>query len=232
MRIHSAATTVSSWTGEFRYTPSVFVQPESVEDIVQVVKDRETFPSPVRAVGSNHSTVPVGDPDGGTLVDMRGMNRILNIDEHSVRVEAGALYIDVAKELERRNLQLPQNPIIGNLTVGAAASTGTKDAALPDEFGQLSSYAHAMTLVDASGKVIEVNEDDDPELMQVLRSSYGALGIIVDVTFRVKPLQLIEVTHREVPFSELRTAIPALLEEDASQLLFIYPFIDSMTVET
>jgi FAD/FMN-containing dehydrogenase len=47
---------VHNWFGSIVSFPSVVVQPESVEDIIAILKDLEKYPSPVRAVGSNHST--------------------------------------------------------------------------------------------------------------------------------------------------------------------------------
>lgn len=84
--------------------PQVIVDANTVEDIVHVLKDSAQFPSPVCAVGSNHSTFPCGVADGGTLLRMK-MNRILNIGPDTLTVEAGALHIDLAKELEGRKLQ-------------------------------------------------------------------------------------------------------------------------------
>ena len=122
---------ISGWTGSFTFEPSVVVQPRSVEEIAIILTDMDHYPSPVRAVGSNHSVVPCAGPDYGTLVDMTKINRIIEIGPDYVRAEAGALYIDVAKELERHNLQFFVNTEIGNLTMGAAACTGTKDASMP-----------------------------------------------------------------------------------------------------
>lgn len=135
---------VHNWFGSITSSPHVVVQPESVEDIIAIMKDSETYPSPVRAVGSNHSTTPCGVADNGTLVDMRKMNRIIEIRSDSVTAEAGALYIDVNLELQKHNLQFNVNLELGNLTIGSAACGGTKDASMPGEFGQVCSYASAI----------------------------------------------------------------------------------------
>jgi FAD/FMN-containing dehydrogenase len=96
---------VQNWFGNITSSPQVVVEPRNVQDLIAVMKDPEAYPSPVRAVGSNHSTTACGVADDGTLVVMRQMNRILNIGPDTVTAEAGALYIDVAKELQTHNLQ-------------------------------------------------------------------------------------------------------------------------------
>jgi len=135
---------VRNWFGSIVSFPSVVTDANDVLDIIGIVQDRKKYPGPVRAVGSNHSTTPCGVADNGTVVVMRNMNRILNIGPDTVTAEAGALYIDVAKELQKHNLQFYVNVEIGNLTIGSAACGGTKDASMPGEFGQACSYACAI----------------------------------------------------------------------------------------
>src|SRR5215210_4946080 len=109
---------VRNWFGSIVSFPSVVTEPKNIQDIIAIVQDTEKYPSPIRAVGSNHSTTPCGVAGNGTVVVMRKMNRILNIGTDTVTAEAGALYIDVAKELQKHNLQFFVNVEIGNLTIG------------------------------------------------------------------------------------------------------------------
>ena len=111
-----------------------------MDDIIKILKNPDQYPSPVRAVGSNHSTAPVGVADGGTLIKMSKMNSILDIGTDTVTVQAGAIAIDVAHELQKHGLQFYVNTEIGSLSVGSAACAGTKDASMPGEYGQVGSY--------------------------------------------------------------------------------------------
>lgn len=43
--------------------------------------------------------------DGGTVVVMKKLNRILDIGEDPVTAEAGALYIDIAVALEKQGIR-------------------------------------------------------------------------------------------------------------------------------
>ena len=114
---------VTNWFGNLVSHPKVIVDANTVDDIIGVLKDGSRYPAPVRAVGSNHSTTPCGVAEGGTLIRMK-MNRILEIGADTMRVEAGARHIDMARELEKRNLQFYVNTEIGSLTAGSAACAG------------------------------------------------------------------------------------------------------------
>ena len=65
-----AGITITNWFGDLVSHPQVVVEASSVDDIVKILKDPDHYPSPVRAVGSNHSTAPVGVAEGGTLIKM------------------------------------------------------------------------------------------------------------------------------------------------------------------
>jgi len=220
-----------NWGEDLVWHPLAIVDAHSVADVVAIVNDGERYPSPVRALGSRHSTTPAGEANGGTNVHMRGMGRILEIGEDTVRAEAGALYIDVAKELQKRNLQFHVNVELGNLTIGSAACCATKEASLPGEYAQVSSYCVAMTLVTANGSVLEISEESDPELMQAARSSYGMLGIVVEATFRVRPLQAMKVEHRVFTLDEFVEALPRLAEEQQSIMLYLFLHVDRVVTE-
>jgi FAD/FMN-containing dehydrogenase len=97
------------WFGNIASSPKVVVEPRNVQELSVIMRDSEAYPSPVRAVGSNHSTTPCGVADNGTLVVMPHMNRILSIGPDTVTAEAGALSIEVAKELQKHSLQFYVN---------------------------------------------------------------------------------------------------------------------------
>ncbi|HLH74125.1 MAG TPA: FAD-binding oxidoreductase, partial [Chloroflexota bacterium] len=221
---------VRNWFGSIVSSPAVVVYPRNADEIVEIMRDHERFPGPVRAVGSNHSTTACGVAEGGTLVVMRNLNRVLDISPDSVTAEAGALYIDVAKQLQRYGLQFYVNVELGNLSIGSAACGGTKDASMPGEFGQVCSYATRIKMITSAGEKIEIGEDQ-PELLQVARSSYGLFGIIYEVTFKVQPLQAMQLYHQTFSLDEFARRLPELKARGESIMLYINPFIDSITVE-
>ena len=67
---------LKNWEGSLVWRPRVIAYPESVEDLISIVKDGETYPSPVRALDSVHSTTRCTVSEGGTAVSMGRMNRI------------------------------------------------------------------------------------------------------------------------------------------------------------
>src|SRR5215831_18523011 len=65
--------TVTNYDGSIIARPQQLVYAESVEQIQSVLRNTRDFPSPVRAVGSNHSVTPCASSDG-TMINMLRMN--------------------------------------------------------------------------------------------------------------------------------------------------------------
>jgi FAD/FMN-containing dehydrogenase len=220
---------IRNWFGDLISHPKVIVEAHSVDDIVAVMKDPGKYPSPVRAVGANHSTAPCGAADGGTLIQIK-MNRILRIGGESLIVEAGARHIDIARELQRHNLQFYINTEIGSLSAGSAACAGTKDASFPGEYGQVGSYVIGVKMVLPNGSLLEVTEDE-PELMQKVRSSYGTFGVVYEVTYRIRPLSPMAVYHETYSLEDFVAKLDELKARGESMMYYIFPFADRITIE-
>jgi len=222
---------VSNWFGDIQSEPRVLVKPTTVDEIVAVLQNPGKYPSPVRPVGSNHSVTRCTVADGGTQIDMTGLNRILQIGEDTVSAQAGALYIDVAKELDKHHLQFYVNIELGNLTIGSGACCGTKDGSFPGQFGQVNAYVTSMKLITPAGELMEVSEATNPELMQALRSSYGLMGIVYEATLRVRPVRPLIVENVTYSVDAFVKALPALRQRGDAMMFYLNPFVDSITVE-
>ena len=222
--------TVTNWFGNITSHPAVVVEATSVDDIVAVVRNPDRYPAPVRAVGSNHSTSPCGTADGGTLIKMSKMNAILEITDETVTAQGGAIYIDIAQELQKRRMQFYVNTEIGSLSVGSAACCGTKDASMPGEFGQVNSYITHIKMVLPSGDLLEVSEEQ-PELMQMVRSSYGTFGIVYEATFRIRQVLPLAVHHETFSLEDFTARLPELRQRGESMMFYIFPFDNLITVE-
>src|SRR5215813_6899469 len=203
------AETVTNWFGNITSHPAVIVDAASTDDIIAVLKNPQKYPSPVRAVGSNHSTSACGTADGGTLIRMAKMSSIVEITADTVTVQGGAIYIDVAKELEKKGLQFYVNTEIGSLSVGSAACCGTKDASMPGELGQVNSYVTRIKMVLPSGDLLVV-DDSQTDLMQKVRSSYGTFGIVYEATFRIRKIVPMAVRHETYSLQEFTAKLPQL----------------------
>lgn len=198
------STQVINYDGSIKANPQQYVTAKSVQDIQNVVRDTATYPSPVRAMGSYHSLTPCASSDG-TMIDMKGMNQVVSIDATNLTftAQAGMQIIDANHALRAQGLQFMLNIEIGNMTVGAGACCHSKDGLDGIEFGQVSSYVTAMKWVAPDGSLAEASDATNPDLMRLMRTSYGLCGIIYEVTFRIKPIEALHFTYLPVSVDDL-----------------------------
>jgi FAD/FMN-containing dehydrogenase len=205
---------IVNYDGSISCSPRQVVYPETAEEIQVVMRDLARYPGPVRAMGSYHSLTPCASSDG-TILNMSRMNRVLDIDEsnRTIAAQAGLQFIEASKALRARDLQFMTNIEIGNMTLGAAACCQTKDALDGIEFGQVNSYVTRIKWVTPAGELAEASSDGSPDLLRMVRSSYGLCGVVYEVTFRVKPIEALHFTYLPRPVDELtREEVDHLLD--------------------
>jgi len=222
---------INNWFGDLGSTPAKIVAVSNAAEIAAIIKDTANYPSPVRAVGSGHSCTECAEAEGGTILLMRGMAAIKEITEDTLRVEAGAIHLDMARALEAVGKQFYVNTEIGQLTAGSAACCGTKDASMPGEFGMVGSYVSGVRMIMADGTDQAFDDASDPAMMQLIRSSYGTFGIIHEVTFRIRPLRHVKVYHETFSIGDFVRRLSELWQRNESMMYYIFPFEDRITVE-
>jgi hypothetical protein len=136
----------------------------------------------------------------------------------------------MADELAKHKLQFYVNTEIGGLSAGSAACAGTKDSSFPGEYGQVGSYVTGAKMVLASGDLLEIT-DQQPDLMQKFRSSYGTFGIVYEVTYRIRPMLPMAVHHKTFHLAEFIQTLPELKKLSYAMMYYIFPFEDLITVE-
>lgn len=228
---------MANWKGSIHYNACRVVRAECLEDIQKAVRDA-SYPSPVRAKGSHHSTTECIAAEMGTVIDVTALDAVeIDVARKTVTVDAGALLIRVSEQLEAHGLQFYVNIELGNLTVGSGACCATKESSIFScdknefEFGQVSSYAIAFEIVQPDGSILVVDEQRQPELLPYLRSSYGLLGIVYKVTYRVKPRRTLQVKHESYGVREFAAQVASLPGQQRSSMLYLFPHLGKVVVE-
>ena len=159
-------------------------------------------------MGSNHSLTPCA-ASTGTIVSMDGFTKIVKIDEakKTLTAQAGLQLVDAAAALRKKGLQFMLNIEIGNITLGSAACCQTKDSLDGVELGQVNSYVTGIKWVSPSGELMEASEAKNPELLPYIRASYGLAGIVYEVTFTLKPLEIINFNYDVQDVKNLKDSI-------------------------
>ena len=98
---------VQNWFGDLVSHPKAVVEAKSETGIARILRDTAKYPSPVRGVGSNHSTSACGVAQGGTVI-IPGRGRVSDVGD--VANYRNMVYIvrDRIKDLKMKGRTLQQ----------------------------------------------------------------------------------------------------------------------------
>lgn len=97
-------------------------------------------------------------------------------------------------------------------TIGGAISTGTHGSSMT--WGSLSSQMRGIKVILANGTLFELNNpNENLHLWKALGVSVGRLGVITEVTLRIKPQQAVKRKLTELSFQEFAQQIKTVEDQ-------------------
>lgn len=176
--------------------PWAVARPKTAAEVSQILllANRERFPVVPRGAGSGMSggSVPI---EGGLVLSMERMNRILEIDEEDfiAVVEPGVVTGEFQKAVEERGLFYPPDPasrqfctLGGNVAECAGGLRAVK-------YGVTKDYVTGLEVVLPTGEIIRtgartVKSVAGYDLTKLIVGSEGTLGVVTNITVRLLPL--------------------------------------------
>jgi FAD/FMN-containing dehydrogenase len=206
------------------------LQPKGAEDIPGILAKPKTYPTPIRVVGADYSQTRCVGGDGGTTLDTATLDKILEIREDSVRAQAGVRVGTLVRALAEHGLELPLTPEIGNISLGAVAVTTLPQPSDTVGLAQMSSCVKELKMITPQGKFLTVTEANR-DLMRVLRSSFGLLGVVHEVVLRVRPMTAVKIDYQVMSLKEFAARFSHMVGAPGALRLHMSPFNDRITVE-
>jgi FAD/FMN-containing dehydrogenase len=210
--------------------PRLVMRAKRVEELPAILEKTKTYPGPVRIVGADYSQTRCVGGDGGTTVDTSALDKILDFGETTVRAQAGVRVGTLVQALAERGQELPLTPEMGHISVGAMAVTTCPQPSYEAGVAQLSSLVTELKLITPQGKQITVAERDR-DLMRVLRSSFGLLGVVHEVVLRVQPMTPVKIDYLMLTLKEFSARFSGIVSAPGALRLHISPFNDRIIVE-
>ena len=196
-----------------RRAPDVLVKAKSTAEVAEVMKFARRHRIPLTPRGQGTGLVGGAVPlSGGILLDLSGMNRILELDpvNLTVTVEPGVLLMELAKYTEDAGFLYPPDPGEKTATIGGNISTNAGGMRAV-KYGVTRDYVRSLEVVLPDGRIIEVGgkvakNSSGYAIKDLFIGSEGTLGIVTRATLRLLPLPKCK-TSLLVPFPDLVKAI-------------------------
>jgi FAD binding domain/D-arabinono-1,4-lactone oxidase len=210
--------------------PAQHVEVTTPSEIHQVLMDWKRYPAPVRPIGSGSSTTRCITANGGTQLDLSGMNRVLKIEEDRVTVQPGISLPDLAEVLSEEGLELVGGFDLASRTVGGAVCAAGLEASLAGDVGQFAAHVLQLKALAPNGKRFVVS-DRTKSLLALMRLSYGLLGVVYEVTLRVRAVQGFAVQTARTSFRDFGKLGAKLGAASSGVKLYLLPFRDRIYFE-
>jgi len=227
----------TDWDKRQTCTPSNGVhQPNSVDEIVQIVQVAAFTQSQLKVVGSGHSFSPItltddGRQNGSIMLNLDRLDTILRLpapSNLSVVVEAGIRVHDLNAALLQAGYALKNTGAIAIQSVAGATQTGTHGTG--SQLGSMSSQLSSMDLILANGTIVTASLDMNPNLFRAARVGLGALGIVVRVTVQVVPMFKLKRVAMPYPLDLLMQDLPRLNQQYDRLQWYWTPYTNNATL--
>lgn len=204
--------------GFLRSSPEIVVKAMSTEEVSKVMAYANAELIPVTPRGAGTGLVGAAVPaHGGIVLDLSGMNRILELDKDNltVTVEPGVLLMTLAAFTEENDFLYPPDPGEKTATIGGNISTNAGGMRAV-KYGVTRDFVRELEVVLADGSVITlggkvVKNSSGLALREMIVGGEGTLGVVTRATLKLLPLPKVSVSLL-VPFPALKNAIDAVPE--------------------
>lgn len=185
--------------------PTFVVLPGSTEDVQAVVKIANKFKIPVipRTTGVNVAGLCIPSSEGGLLIDLKRMDRIIDIDERNMTatIEPGVLMAQLQAEAYKRELKIIVPSAPGSVSVMAnyIGTRGTSIASV--KYGVGDNHIVGLEWILPDGNLLELGScvyqngwqtgctgnSPGPDLLGLFLEASGGLGICTKAKVKLYP---------------------------------------------
>ena len=195
--------------------PDVIVHPGSPEEISRVLQIANVYRMPVVPWGGGSGTQGGAAPIyGGILLDVKRLDKILEIDEVSltVRAQAGIVGTELEWALNEKGLTLPHYPASANAATLGGYLAARGSGVISTKYGKAEDLVLSIEAVMPDGTIIRTppvrSHASGPGLLNFLVGSEGTLGVITEATMQIEHLPETRL-FRAVLFDDLSEALEA-----------------------
>jgi len=227
-------------TGQYRVkrvvepevTGPVTREPTDLNQLRKLLAPDSRTPLPIRIQGAGSACTDCNTTDIGTTIKMTGIDRIINVDSynHTVTAQAGVLVGDLVTELAEYGLELVGGYDLAGRTIGGAICAPCFGPSIGGHSAYFASNVIGMKIIRGDGELLRLNANQK-NLLGAFRTSFGVLGVIYEVTMRVRPIRTFTASHRRVTIDKFATVVDALASADVGFKFYLMPYRDRVYLD-
>jgi len=209
-----------NWSGIESCQPRQWPVPASLDELAGLLK---AAPGPLRCVGAGHSFTGLV-PTSGTLLSIDRLSGLLHHDAPAgiATFGAGTRIAQATRLLDDAGLALMNQPDIDMQSFAGAMATATHGTG--QRYGAMHSELLGLKLMTPAGDLLDCSPTQRPELFNAAQVSLGALGVVTEVTLKVRPRHFLRRHVWLAPNEELFAQAESLAAKHLHFELYLLPF--------
>jgi decaprenylphospho-beta-D-ribofuranose 2-oxidase len=220
---------VTDWGRLRMATVANTARPSDEDELRELVRYAAEDGRKLTLRGVGHSAGGQSFADGAIMVDVRDLDRIIELDEsrRTIRVQGGATWQTLTTVLEPARLGPATKQEFETFTIGGSIAANAHGKSI--DHGPMGTSVRELRLLKADGETVTASREQNPELFRAAIGGYGLLGVIVDAT-----LELVEdrpVENSERVFADTQPLIERYIERihaDRENTPLCYGFLDDV----
>ena len=219
-----------NWADTWNCSPEKILYPASIEEVVSIVKEAAKLGKKIRVVGAGHSfTGLVATNDWIISLDELSGIEEINKEEGIVTALGGTRLFQIGKALAEVGLAQENLGDINVQSIAGAISTGTHGTGL--KFSNIPSQVKEITIVTASGNILNISEKENPSYFKAALISLGTLGIIVKVKLKVIEAPIYEYRSEKIKYFQFKKELATFIHNNRHFEFYLFPYSDLVQVK-
>jgi decaprenylphospho-beta-D-ribofuranose 2-oxidase len=182
----TAVRSLSGW-GRTAHSSCRVLAPRGVPEILDALGSHGSGGVIARGAGCSYGDA--AQNDGGTVLDLTALDRIVSVDVENrlVSAQAGATIAQLLSRLAVDRLTLPVVPGTAQVTLGGAIASDIHGKNHHGD-GGFARHVVSLSLCTPAGELMVLTPDSDPELFYATLGGMGLTGVVVEASIRAQPL--------------------------------------------
>lgn len=212
----------SNWSGNQSCQPARREVPRTEEELCELLKSST---EKIRFVGSSHSFSPLV-PTAEMLVSLAALRGVISVDGQTgdASIWAGTRLAQIGEPLWEQGRGLINQPDIDTQALAGAIATSTHGTGA--SLGSMSSDVRRIRLITAHGDIVECSHDQNEDLFNAARTSFGALGAVSQVVVRTRAAYKLRERTWMMPLQEGLERAARLRDEHRHFEMYALPHSD------
>ncbi len=216
-----------NWSGIVKFSPEKVYFPTSESEIMKVVKKCAAKNRKIRIIGSAHSWNPLFETQMA-LVSLDKYQGIESIDFEKMQatVYAGTKIKYLGELLHENGLAMENLGDIDVQSIAGAIGTGTHGTGI--NLGIIPTQVVGLSLVTASGEVLECSAEKNPHIFKAAQLSLGTLGIISKITLQCVPAYKLHFVSNKENFSSCLNNLEEYIANNRNYEFYWFPHTETV----